>query len=99
MRIIDACGLPHIISSPVETSVGIAAGAHLAAALDPSPYAHALGTGVLLAIDVTDDRLLPEDGWLQVRRVEPDPDSLYGVEEVEVRNGEIVAANDAGSSR
>lgn len=98
-RIIDACGMPHIISSPVETSVGIAVGAHFAAALDPSPYAHALGTGMLLAIDVTHDRLLPEDGWLQVRRVEPDPDSLYGLEEVDVKNGEIVAANDAGSSR
>ena len=68
-----ACGLPVVVSSAVETSVGIAAGVALAAALPELPFACGLGTVTLLDGDVTTDSLLPVDGHLPVRRVVPDP--------------------------
>jgi len=67
-----ACGLPVVVSSAVETSVGIAAGVALAAALPELPFACGLGTVSLLDGDVTADSLMPVDGQLPVRRVEPD---------------------------
>jgi o-succinylbenzoate synthase len=60
------------VSSAVETSVGIAAGVALAAALPELPFACGLGTVSLLEGDVTTDSLLPVNGHLPVRRVEPD---------------------------
>jgi O-succinylbenzoate synthase len=72
LELADACGLPAVVSSAVETSVGIAAGVALAAALPELPYACGLGTVSLLAADVTSDPLLPVDGMLPVRPVEPD---------------------------
>jgi len=72
LEVADACGLPVVVSSAVETSVGIAAGVALAAALPELPFACGLGTVSLLAADVTADPLLPVDGRLTVRRVEPD---------------------------
>jgi o-succinylbenzoate synthase len=68
-----ACGLPIVVSSAVETSVGIAAGVALAAALPELPFACGLGTVTLLDGDVTADSLLPVRGQLPVRRVVPDP--------------------------
>jgi o-succinylbenzoate synthase len=68
-----ACGLPVVVSSAVETSVGIAAGVALAAALPELPFACGLGTVQLLAADVTAEPLLPVDGMLPVRAVVPDP--------------------------
>ena len=64
--------MPVVVSSAVETSVGLAAGVALAAALPDLPYACGLGTHALLADDVTDDPLVPVDGHLSVRRVEVD---------------------------
>ncbi|HEV3495177.1 MAG TPA: enolase C-terminal domain-like protein [Actinomycetes bacterium] len=68
-----AAGVPVIVSSMHETSIGLAAGLALAAALDELPYACGLGTAGLLPADVVADPLLPEDGWLAVRRPVPDP--------------------------
>ncbi|MFA9432741.1 o-succinylbenzoate synthase [Egicoccus sp. AB-alg2] len=76
LEVIDAAGLPTVVSSALETSVGLAAGVALAAALPELPYACGLGTGSLLAADVTDRPLLPQDGTLPVRRVAPDPAML-----------------------
>lgn len=76
LEVIDAAGLPAVVSSALETSVGLAAGVALAAALSDLPYACGLGTGTLLAADVTDRPLLPEGGSLPVRRVAPDPAML-----------------------
>jgi len=73
LEVAEACGLPVVVSSAVETSVGIAAGVALAAALPELPFACGLGTVQLLAADVTTDPLLPVDGMLPVRRVTPDP--------------------------
>jgi O-succinylbenzoate synthase len=67
----DAAGIPVIVSSMYETSVGLAAGLAFAAALDDLPYACGLGTAGLLAADVVDDPLLPVDGWVPVRRPVP----------------------------
>jgi O-succinylbenzoate synthase len=72
LRIAEDIGLPVVVSSALETSVGIAAGLALAAALPELPYACGLATVQLLRHDVTSDPLLPVDGVLQVRRPEPD---------------------------
>ena len=64
----EACGLPVVVSSAVDTSVGLAAGVALAAALPDLPYACGLGTMSLLTGDVTADPLAPKAGELPVRR-------------------------------
>ena len=71
LEVADATGLPVVVSSAVETSVGLAAGVAFAAALDDLPYACGLGTGLLLAGNVVADPLVPVDGALAVRRPEP----------------------------
>ncbi|MET0740354.1 MAG: o-succinylbenzoate synthase [Candidatus Nanopelagicales bacterium] len=68
----ERCGLPVVVSSALETSVGIAAGVALAAALPELPYACGLATVQLLERDVTSRPLLPVEGHIQVRRVEAD---------------------------
>ncbi|WP_368070828.1 o-succinylbenzoate synthase [Nitriliruptor sp.] len=73
LEVVDAAGLPAVVSSALETSVGLAAGVALAAALPELPYACGLGTATLLAADVTDRPLEPVDGHVEVRRIEPDP--------------------------
>ncbi|HWB66795.1 MAG TPA: o-succinylbenzoate synthase [Mycobacteriales bacterium] len=73
LEVAEACGLPVVVSSAIETSVGIAAGVALAAALPELRFACGLGTVPLLAADVCSEPLAPVDGWLPVRPVEPDP--------------------------
>ena len=68
LRVAEACGLPVVVSSAVDTSVGLAAGVALAAALPELPYACGLATMSLLDGDVTADPLVPERGELPVRR-------------------------------
>jgi O-succinylbenzoate synthase len=67
LRIAEDIGLPVVVSSALETSVGIAAGVALAAALPELPYACGLATVPLLSADVVADPLLPVDGELPVR--------------------------------
>ena len=67
LRIAEDIGLPVVVSSALETSVGIAAGVALAAALPELPYACGLATVQLLTSDVVDESLLPVDGALPVR--------------------------------
>ncbi|MHA7208758.1 o-succinylbenzoate synthase [Arthrobacter sp. MDT1-65] len=69
LDIIGAAGLPAVVSSALDTSVGIRAGVALAAALPELPYACGLATVSLMAGDVTEDSLVPEDGQLPVRDV------------------------------
>jgi O-succinylbenzoate synthase len=82
LRLIEAAGVPAIVSSLYETSIGLAAGVALAAALPELPYACGLGTATLLAGDVVVDPLIPHGGVLPVRRPEPDPALLarWGIE-------------------
>ena len=72
LRVAEAHGLPCVVSSALETSVGIAAGVALAAALPELSFACGLATVALLTDDVTRSPLLPVDGALPVRRPEPD---------------------------
>ncbi|RZT84550.1 O-succinylbenzoate synthase [Pseudonocardia sediminis] len=75
LEIAAACGLPVVVSSAVETSVGLAAGLALAGALPELPFACGLGTASLLSDDVVDpgERLVPDSGSLPVPRRAPDP--------------------------
>jgi o-succinylbenzoate synthase len=66
LRIAEDIGLPVVVSSALETSVGIAAGVALAAALPELPYACGLATVQLLTDDVAATPLLPVDGELPV---------------------------------
>jgi len=68
LQVAEACGLPVVVSSAVDTSVGLAAGVALAAALPELPYACGLATMSLLGGDVTADPLVPDRGELPVRR-------------------------------
>ncbi|GIH80496.1 o-succinylbenzoate synthase [Planobispora longispora] len=76
LRVVEACGLPAVVSSAVETSVGLAAGVALAAALPELPYACGLGTLSLLEGDVVADPLVPVGGTLTVRRPTVDEAAL-----------------------
>lgn len=76
LEVVDACGLPAVVSSALDTSVGIRAGVALAAALPRLDHACGLGTVNLLAGDVTSEPLVPRGGVLGVRPVVADPDLL-----------------------
>lgn len=52
LEVIEACGLPAVVSSALDTSVGLSAGLGLAAALPSLPYACGLGTLSLAEEDV-----------------------------------------------
>jgi O-succinylbenzoate synthase len=66
LALIERLGLPAVVSSALETSVGLATGVRLAAALPSLGHACGLATGLLLAEDVVNRPLLPEDGMLGV---------------------------------
>ncbi|MFG1815890.1 o-succinylbenzoate synthase [Kribbella sp. NPDC049174] len=73
LEIAELLGLPVVVSSALETSVGIAAGVALAAALPELPYACGLATVSMFTSEVVAEPLLPVDGFLPVKRVQPDP--------------------------
>ncbi len=68
------CGLPVVVSSAVDTSVGLAAGLALAGALPSLPYACGLGTASLLTGDVCAHPLVAAGGRLPVLPYPPAPD-------------------------
>ena len=76
LAVAEAAGLPCVVSSALETSVGVAAGVALAAALPELPYACGLATVELLEGDVVTDSLLPVEGRIAVRRPDVDGDRL-----------------------
>ena len=86
LRIAEQIGLPVVVSSALETSVGIAAGVALAAALPELPYACGLATLQLLDGDVATQPLTVIAGALPVLRPEPDAvDSVAADEETAAR--------------
>lgn len=85
LRLVEQAGLPVVVSSALETSVGIAMGLHLAAAIPGLEFDCGLATASLLAADVTDTPLAPLDGVLPVRAVTPDE--------------KLLEAHDAGADR
>jgi O-succinylbenzoate synthase len=76
LRVAEACGLPAVVSSAVDTSIGLAAGVALAAALPELPYPCGLATMSLLEGDVTAEPLAESAGQLPVRRPPVDPAAL-----------------------
>lgn len=76
LEIAEQIGLPVVVSSALETSVGIAAGVALAAALPELPYACGLATVSMFTQEVVAEPLLPVDGFLPVKRLAPDPQLL-----------------------
>ncbi len=76
LELAERSQMPVVISSALETSVGLAAGLRAAAALPELPYACGLATAVLLEGHVTIDPLLPVAGQIEVREAIPDPDLL-----------------------
>jgi O-succinylbenzoate synthase len=76
MEIARGAGLPVVVSSALDSSVGISMGAHLAATLPDLRFDCGLATASLLAGDVTRQPLLPVDGFIDVRRVEIDQQKL-----------------------
>ena len=69
LAIVRDAGLPVVVSSALDTSVGLSMGAFLAASVPGLDYDCGLGTAALLAADVTDSPLLPVDGEIEVRRI------------------------------
>ncbi len=76
LELAERMGLPVVVSSALESSVGLAAGLALAAALPELPYACGLATAQLFTDDLVTDPLLPQAGEIVVRRPEPDPAAL-----------------------
>jgi O-succinylbenzoate synthase len=72
LAIAQECGLPTVVSSALDTSVGIRAGLALAAALPELPFACGLSTVELMAGDVTDDSLVPHAGSIELREPQVD---------------------------
>ena len=83
----ERCGLPVVVSSAIDTSVGLAAGVALAAALPELPFACGLGTAQMLTADVADEPLLAVDGALPVRAVVPSAQRLAAL----AAHGDVVA--------
>ncbi|MGW9268406.1 o-succinylbenzoate synthase [Microbacterium sp. NPDC055599] len=74
LQIVTAAGLPAVVSSALDTAVGLSQGAALAAALPSLGFDCGLGTGSLFLDDVAG--LRPVDGAIPVGRVTPDADAL-----------------------
>lgn len=70
---LSALGVRLVVSSALDTSVGIAAGVAAAAALPAQPLACGLGTVALFSSDVCAEPLLPTSGWLGARPTAPVP--------------------------
>jgi O-succinylbenzoate synthase len=73
LELAERSSIPVVISSALETSVGIYGGLLAASLLPELPYACGLGTVALIEGDPTLQPLVSHDGRLEVRRPEPDP--------------------------
>jgi O-succinylbenzoate synthase len=73
LTVAAGAGLPCVISSALETSIGMAAQLALAGALPDLQLACGLGTGSLLAGDLVEEPLRPVEGYLPVPRTPPTP--------------------------
>jgi o-succinylbenzoate synthase len=71
-------GVPVVVSSALETAVGMGAGLAAAAALPDLPFACGLGTGGFFTADVAEPRTM-SGGALPVGAVVPDPARLAAV--------------------
>jgi O-succinylbenzoate synthase len=76
LEIAERIGLPVVVSSALETSVGIRAGLALAAALPELPYACGLNTVPLLTDDLAKEPLIAVDGMITMSDLVVDPAAL-----------------------
>lgn len=70
-KIAETVGLPVVISSALETGIGISHGLALAASFRDSDFSCGLGTVALLESDICNPPALVENGFLEVVRREP----------------------------
>ena len=75
LKVARKSGLGVVVSSALETSVGLSVGVAAAAAVPGVPRAAGLATASLLVGDVTQP-LIPERGCLPVGRLEPDQELI-----------------------
>jgi len=73
LQIVAAAGLPAVVSSALDTSIGLSMGVALAASLPDLEFDCGLGTASLFTADVTAPPLAPTGGVLPVGRLIPDP--------------------------
>ncbi|MCV7363320.1 o-succinylbenzoate synthase [Mycolicibacterium neworleansense] len=75
LRVAESCGLPCVVASTLETTIGLAAGLALAGALPELMFACELGTRGFLAGDVVADSrsLAAVGGYLPVAPMPPAP--------------------------
>jgi len=76
LAIAQRVALPITVSGSMDTSIGLAAALALATSLPDEPLACGMGTGRLLAKDLTEETLTPQHGRLSYMRLTPDPLSL-----------------------
>ena len=76
LAIVAEAGLPAVVSSALDSSIGLAMGAELAARLPALEYDCGLGTAALLTDDVVAAPLRPVGGTIAAGRVTADPDAL-----------------------
>ena len=73
----DRIGLPVVISSALETGIGISHGLALAASFANSDRACGLGTVALFEGDICNPPVIAVDGCIQVQRRDPDRYSMF----------------------
>ncbi|MCM3906731.1 MULTISPECIES: o-succinylbenzoate synthase [Trueperella] len=73
LALAEALAMPVVVSSALESSVGLRAGLAFAAALPELPHACGLATTRLFVDDVVAEPLAPKGGQIAVRDVVPDP--------------------------
>ena len=78
LKIAEQIDIPIVVSSALDSAVGIAVGLAAAAALPNLDHACGLGTGRLFAEDITDP-VEPINGYLPVGPVIPDPARLQAL--------------------
>ncbi len=76
LDLVPGLGVPVVISSALESTVGLSRDARVAAALPGLDMDCGLGTGLLLATDVVPDPLVPRHGRVAARLRQPDPAAL-----------------------
>ena len=102
LDLISSLGLPVVVSGAMDSSVGLGTGLALAGALPDLMFASGLGTGALLADDLVSSPVVPVEGELAVRRIEPEAAALSRararvIDEAQWRD-RLVAAWQAGAT-
>ena len=76
LAIASESGLEIVVSSALETSIGISHGLHLAAAMPTLSYDCGLATARLLGGDIVESPLVPVNGEIELRDVAPSENLL-----------------------